>query len=141
MTQLANKSCCTSNLISHRLPSAFRRSPVLHTINTIEVPILRPEHRAVCASSREEDTVSHRELRLRAQLSGLQCQAVIEIDDRAPTHRRHDSQGLFTPDVAEHVAVDFEEAQGWHEERLIALDRSAEERCVTPSRQILYPAT
>ena len=54
----------------------------LHTLEAVEISILRPEGCVVRSGRRQDDAVGQRQFAFVADLSGAQCQSEIQFDDQ-----------------------------------------------------------
>ena len=64
----------------------------------------------------EHNAVGKSQLRLHAQFCGLEGEAIIEVHDDPSPHCCNHVQGLLPSDVSEHMAIDLEHAERWHEQ-------------------------
>ena len=107
----------------------------------LEVGVLGPQLGVMGLSCSQDDAVGKGQLGFDTELGGFERQAIVEVNENTAPHCRNDVEGFLSPDMSKHMAVDLEEAEGRNKERLIALDRSAEEGRVAATRRVFDPAT
>ncbi len=115
--------------------------PVSNAFQTLEVGVLGPQLGVMGTSRGQDDAVGKLQPGLDTELSGFECEAIVEFNENTTPHRRHNVEGFLTADMPKHVAIDFENTEGWNKERLLAFDGPAKEGSVATTRQVFDPPT